>query len=235
MKLAVVTGWSRGLGAALCARLTEAGFHVIDFSRSAPHPFSTRVDLASPSDARERVQQAISSITAEQCQEVLCFNNAGTLLPIGPTWTKDTSGIIDNIHTNFTSAILVLTEVIQHFRSVPGRKIIVNISSGAALKGYAGWSLYCASKAGMEGYIRALAVEESLQPHPFTPISVDPGVMDTAMQVSIREASPHDFPEVARFIKRKNDGGLAPADEVAKAILKLVLGEKLESGRRYEV
>ena len=112
--------------------------------------------------------------------------------------------------------------------------MIVNVSSGAALKGYAGWSLYCASKAGMEGFIRALAAEERHQEHPFLAISVDPGVIDTEMQASIRAASVTDFPDVERFIRRKSDGGLSSPQSVADAILRIVSSPGLVPGQRYE-
>lgn len=110
----------------------------------------------------------------------------------------------------------------------------MNVSSGAALKGYAGWSLYCASKAGMEGFIRALAAEERHQEYPFLAISVDPGVIDTEMQASIRAASVTDFPDVERFIRRKNEGGLSSPGSVAGAILRIVSSPELVAGQRYE-
>src|SRR5690606_17031869 len=123
----------------------------------------------------------------------------------------------------------------RHFRHSRGRKVIVNVSSGAALKGYAGWSLYCAAKAGMESFIRAIAVEEKFQAHPFIPVSVDPGVIDTDMQALIREALPSDFPEVERFRKRKAEGGLAHPDAVAKGIIAVATRQDLEAGVCYDL
>lgn len=161
-------------------------------------------------------------------------NNAGTLAPIGPAWSKPTTDVLHNIAVNFTSPILIIQELVRHFRRAPGRKLIVNISSGAALKGYAGWSLYCASKAGLDSFFRALAVEERSQANPFTAITIDPGVIDTDMQTQIRAASAEDFPEVARFIRRKEAGGLLPAHRVAEAIVRLTSRTELEAGARYD-
>lgn len=233
MRIAIVTGASRGLGEALCLRLRDSGYEVVDFSRTAPHPFSTPLDLSSPATASHAASVRLSSMDPRACSELLLFSNAGTLWPIGPTWRKPRPDVVANLSVNFVSAIAVLTEAIRHFRDSSCRKVLVNISSGAALKGYAGWSLYCASKAGMEGFVRALAVEEQHQACPFIAVSVDPGVIDTDMQSLIRATSAFDFPEVERFAKRKHGGGLAAPDAVALAIIKLVNQTELNSGTRY--
>jgi benzil reductase ((S)-benzoin forming) len=234
MRLAIVTGGSKGLGNALCLQLASAGYQVLEFSRSAPHRFSSRVDLAVPAEVPRAVVAALAAIEPRACTELLVFNNAGTLAPIGPAWQKASEHLLANLNANFSSAVLVLAAVMQHFRETPCRKLIVNVSSGAALKGYAGWSLYCASKAGMEGFIRAIAAEEQFQQHPFIAVSVNPGVIDTDMQAAIRAMSTADFPEVERFKRRKLEGGLATAESVAAAIIRLLSNRQLEPGERYD-
>jgi len=234
MRLAIVTGGSKGLGKALCLQLEVAGYRVLELSRSAPHHFSSRIDLAVPAEVPPAVAAALAAIDPRECTELWVFNNAGTLAPIGPAWQKATQDLLANLNINFSSAILALTAVMQHFRETPCRKVIVNISSGAALKGYAGWSLYCASKAGMEGFIRAIAAEEQLQEHPFIAVSVNPGVIDTDMQAAIRATSASDFPEVERFKRRKREGGLAAAESVAAAIIRLLSDRQLQPGGRYD-
>ena len=86
----------------------------------------------------------------------------------------------------------------------------------------------------MEGFIRAVAVEEQTQPHPFLAISVDPGVMDTGMQALIRATPQEDFPEVARFVSRCEAGGLAAPDAVAEAIIRLISFDALQPGGRCD-
>jgi len=235
MRLAILTGGSRGLGLALCETLAERGYRILEFSRSAPHAYSTRVDLSSPSDSHRIAAAAITSLGGEHVEELLVINNAGTLEPIGPASRKEPAAMLANLNTNFTSAILVLTEIVSHFQGTACRKVLANISSGAAQKGYAGWSLYCAAKAGMENYIRALALEQQGEPHPFIPINVDPGVIDTEMQASIRSSSAADFPERERFVKRKEQGALVPPVEVAAAVCRILELPSLSYGARYEV
>jgi benzil reductase ((S)-benzoin forming) len=235
MRCAIVTGGSRGLGDALCRRLVDDGYDVVEFSRGAPHEYSLKVDCANPHATAETVAARLQSIKPDDCTELLVFSNAGTLSPIGPTSRKEMGSVTESLNVNLLSAIAILTECIRHFRDAKCRKVLVNISSGAAQKGYAGWSLYCAAKAGMEGFIRALAVEEQHMGNSFVAISVDPGVIDTDMQACIRGTSAADFPDVERFIARKANGGLAAPDAVAAAIVDLVSRYDLRSGGRYEV
>ena len=234
MKLFIITGGSKGLGRALCEQFMARDNKILEFSRSAPHEYSIRTDLADPEQSRLTVANAIASIDSSQLEELIVVSNAGTLEPIGPTSSKSYSNLIKNMNTNFVSAVLVLTGVIAKFQAAACRKVIVNISSGAALRDRAGWSLYCAAKAGMENFIRSLALEQQARLQPFIPINIDPGVIDTEMQALIRGTSPSDFPEVELFIQRKNQGLLVPPDKVAAAILRILEQGSLSSGERYK-
>lgn len=235
MRVAILTGGSKGLGLALCEMLAERGFRILEFSRSAPHSYSVRADLSLPEDCLHIAARALASLGGGSIEELLVINNAGTLVPIGPTSRKARAASIANLNTNLVSAILILTEIVGHFQAVSCRKVLANISSGAALKGYAGWSLYCAAKAGMENFVRSLALEQQTEPHPFIPINVDPGVIDTEMQAFIRSTSASDFPDLERFIQRKERGGLMPADKVAAAVLRILMLPSLSYGARYDV
>jgi benzil reductase ((S)-benzoin forming) len=233
-RLAIITGGSRGLGRALCEQFLARGFQVIEFSRTAPHAYSVRVDLASPESCRAAVAHAIASVDLKTLQELVVVNNAGTLDPIGASSQKPSAAVLANLNINFTSAIMVLAELTAKFQSAPCRKVLANISSGAAQRGLAGWSLYCASKSGMEAYIRALAIEQEGEPHPFTAININPGVIDTEMQAMIRASSAADFPDVDRFQQRKEQGALAAPADVAAAVLRIVASPALVGGGRYE-
>ena len=191
MKIAIVTGGSRGLGCALCKALVRRGYSVLEFSRTAPHLYSVSLDLSGPADAYQIVATSLLSIPLEDLEEILVINNAGTLDPIGPSSKKPVEVVLANINVNFTSSIVLISQIIARFQAVPCRKIVTTISSGAAHKGYDGWSLYCAAKAGMEGYIRALALEQPREQAPFIPIIIDPNVIDTDMQLAIRAVTLH--------------------------------------------
>jgi benzil reductase ((S)-benzoin forming) len=233
MKLALITGGSRGLGLALCEQLLAEEYQVVEFSRSAPHVFSIQTDLADPEKSRLVVLKTIQAFEPAQLERLVVINNAGMLNPIGPTSQQEAGAVLNNLNANFTSAILALTEVIRRFQAASCPKLVANITSGAALKPRFGWSLYCAAKAGMENFIRVAAIEQQAQPYPFKLVNIDPGVIDTEMQALIRATDASDFPDLQLFIQRKEQGLLASPQKVAGAVLKILALPDLASGGRY--
>jgi len=235
MKLAIVSGGSKGLGAALCSQYAGAGWQVTEFSRSAPHAFSVPTDFSSPETMAQIVDQALTPLAGKQWEEIVVVSNAAALGPIGLASRKAAVDIIGHLNTNVVSAILFMARVMAAFQRHACRKTLVNISSGAATKGYDGWSLYCASKAGMENFIRSVAAEQARDPHPFTAINFGPGVIDTGMQASIRMASVEDFPDVGRFIDLKKTGTLRSPGEVASTLIHVAALPDLRGGMSYSV
>lgn len=232
MKLAIISGGSRGLGAALGQQYAAEGFQLLEFSRSAPHPFSVACDFAQPHEVATTVAAHLAPLAASpDLDELVIISNAAMLAPIGPVSHKDPAAIQANLNANFVAAILFLREAVSAFQASPARKNVVSISSGAATKGHAGWSLYCAVKAGLDNFMRALALEQAQEPHPFRALSIDPGIMDTAMQADIRASTPADFPSVARFHAFQRDGALRSPAVVAHAIRTIIGGEHA-SGER---
>jgi benzil reductase ((S)-benzoin forming) len=220
--LAIITGGSRGLGAALCEEYQNRGWTVLEFSRSAPHQFSVRVDLSEPSVASEVFTGTLRSAAVEKWDEVVAISNAAVLGPVGPVENAHLDEVISNLNTNLVSAILFTRAFVAAFQDRDCPKTVANISSGAAAKGYAGWSLYCASKAAMENFVRSVALEQSARRHPINAISVNPGVMDTDMQAAVRASSIEDFPALDRFLGLHRDGLLNTPAAVAARIADVV-------------
>lgn len=235
MKLAIVTGGSKGLGHALCDELIHQGYRIIEYSRTAPHPWSVPVDLAQPESAREKIAASLQQLPVDGYEEIVVINNAATISPIGPTSKKSFSDVVSNIATNFSSPIVALSLIMAHFQNTQCRKVVATISSGAARKSYYGWSLYCAAKSALESYFGALALEQEREQFPFIPIIIDPNVIDTGMQETIRKTAHADFPDVERFQRRKDEGRLVPPNVVAGQIMRIIENKSLVSGGRYEV
>ena len=234
MKLAIISGGSKGLGHAIAEKLIVDGYQVVEFSRSAPHAYSIKLDFSAPDLMLPALSANLEALAAKQWDEIVVVSNAASLSPIGPTSKKNSMAVLANININFTSAILFMSEVIKHFQSHPCRKVLASISSGAALKAYSGWSLYCSAKAGLESYVRTVAVEQENETSPFVMLNVDPGVMDTDMQSLIRSSHKDDFPAVDYFIHRKESGELRTPDQVAIGVVK-ILHSDAKSGTRIAV
>lgn len=235
MSFTFLTGGSRGLGLAIAEQLVAEGLALIEFSRSAPHPFSVRADLADPIGCRRAVLGALQSVPpAQLAGGVTVIHNAGLVTPIGPAGQADEAAVLANLNTNFSSSLLALAALVQALQALPVRKRLLNISSGAALRPIAGWSLYCAAKAGMEHWIRSLDQEQRRQAHPWTAVNVNPGVMDTGMQADIRAADPAAFPDHALFVQRHASGGLQAPAAVAARVLAIARRDELVGGERYD-
>lgn len=234
MKLAIITGGSRGLGAALAAQWKSNQFKVVDLSRSGISADSVKVDLSQPETLKDIIPELFASLANESLEEVLFFNNAGMINPVGIVSDKPLDEILVNINVNFTSAILIMRHFIDAFQAVDCKKTIINISSGAALRGIYGWSLYCGAKAGIENFVRTLAVEQNEQPNPIHLLNVGPGIIDTGMQADIRAVDAKHFPGVNQFIGFKEEGALRQPEEVSNAI-KNILDSNQENGSRHDI
>jgi benzil reductase ((S)-benzoin forming) len=235
MKLAIISGGSKGLGEKLCEQYLALDFEVIEFSRTAPHAYSVTIDLASANDTSQIVSEALTPLAQREWQEIVVISNAGILNPVGPASKKDVESVIASLNTNFVSGIVFMTEVLRYFQQHSGKKTLASISSGAALGERAGWSLYCAAKAGLEHFIRSVAKEQDAESQPFKVVNVDPGLIDTGMQSVIRQSSIEDFPSLEQFKHRKDMGLLASPVKVAEAIVRIIEVSNAANGERIKV
>lgn len=168
MRLAIVTGGSRGLGLALCRALVARGYRVVEFSRAAPHSFSVSVDFADPRRSQEIVARTIEPLVTQPVERLVVIGNAATVGPLRPLSSISSDEAIASLNINVVSPVLCLGTIVAAFQQdVPCQKTLAFISSGAATKAYAGASLYCAAKAAMEQVVRALALEQQNQKYPF--------------------------------------------------------------------
>lgn len=234
MDVVVVTGGSKGLGAALCDEYLSRGWRVIEFSRSAPHRYSVQLDLADLGRAAEVFAETFAALASADCREVVAIANAAVLGPVGPTATLHPSEIAAAMDVNVTASIVFASEFTRAFQLERCEKTFVHVSSGAAVHAHAGWSLYSAGKAAIEQFVRVMAAEQAGQPQAIRTFSVNPGVMDTAMQAEVRSADRAGFPEVDRYIRLHEEGLLAQPRGVAAGIAELV-ASRPSPGETYAV
>jgi benzil reductase ((S)-benzoin forming) len=150
--------------------------------------------------------------------------------PVGPVQKASPQQIANHFDVNLVSAVLFARAYLQAFQDLGCPKTFVNISSGASVRPYAGWSMYSASKAAVEAFVRSVALEQAVQTHPIRAISINPGVMDTAMQATVRSASVADFPSLGRFVRLRQEGHLASPAAVASQIADIVSSRPVPGG-----
>jgi benzil reductase ((S)-benzoin forming) len=219
MHLFIVTGSSRGLGAALAQQLTQAGHTVIGLARRA-HPSLAieqwTLDLADPLPAAERLQAWLRANPAWQSATLI--NNAALLSEPGPLAATELPVLSASLRVGLEAPALLSRVFLAETAGVPVRRIL-NISSGLGRRAMAGSAAYCAVKAGLDHLSRALALEEP----GVGVVSLAPGVIDTDMQVQLRGADPARFPEQSRFQGLKDDGQLQTAEASAQAIVRFLM------------
>ncbi|HET7689367.1 MAG TPA: SDR family NAD(P)-dependent oxidoreductase [Nocardioidaceae bacterium] len=174
--VAVVTGASRGLGAALTRGLVDRGWLVVATARrpwTAPTGAVTVIgDVTDPSH-----RARLARVAADVGGAGLLVNNASTLgaSPL-PTLADVPVDVLDDVLFTNVVAPLALTQVLlPQLLSASGR--VLNISSDAAVEAYETWGAYGASKAALDHASRVLAVEQPT----LRVFAVDPGDMRTQL------------------------------------------------------
>ena len=222
MRLAIVTGGSKGLGQALCQLYREKNWQVRELSRSGHSDDSISCDFSDREQAAAIVNDAFGALASQPWERVVLFNNVADLNPIGPLDTSDPASWFRHIDINWASVVLTCGLFTQHFQQHTAIKYIAQISSGAARRDISGWSLYCASKAAMERFSGVMALEQGEQKHPIHSVVINPGVMDTNMQKLIRQQSSAVFQDVAQFRQLHEHQQLADPHQVAQACVRII-------------
>ena len=218
MNLYVVTGTTRGLGAALAAQLAaENGNELITLSRRAA---TIEVDFADAAATHAACEKLASRMRGGRYARAVLINNAGVVSPVGPLDAVNARELERNLQVNLVAPMLVTHAFLRATGNVPLRRII-NISSGAGRRPIFGWSAYCTAKAGLDMLSQVVALECESRGLAVEVVSLAPGVIDTGMQEVVRGASAEAFADVGRFREMKAQGVLRPADDVARDILRL--------------
>ena len=213
-KVAFITGTSKGIGKAIAQLLLNENYIVFGYSRTntIKHPnFTfTEIDLSD----LEKVQKL--TFPKFDNEEVLLINNAAAIGKIIPLSLKKDSEIINDYNLNIISPTILCARFINAF---DGKKIIINISSGAANSNIASWSTYCATKSAIDRLTCVIAEEKY---NNLTIFSFHPGIVDTQMQAEIRKADTNLFPLLSKFTSYYNNNELENTKIVAKKFLYII-------------
>jgi NAD(P)-dependent dehydrogenase (short-subunit alcohol dehydrogenase family) len=218
-RVAFISGASRGIGAGLAEHFAEAGMRLVLCSRSSPALAPSDSVLTGSFDIRD--EAALGDLTREAEARFgtidLWINNAGVLDPIAPIRDVDLDAFREHVDVNLVGVFLGSRCYVNHLRRHQRGGVLINVSSGAAWKPYAGWGAYCAGKAGVERLTEVIAEEE--RELGLRAYAVAPGVVDTAMQSLIRATPSDRFPDVERFHERKRTETFNSVRFVAEELL----------------
>ena len=238
MDILIITGGSNGIGKAIAQKYTSENYSVFSISRSkntdAKHQQIT-ADLSNISASIKAIQKVFSNIDSDKITSITLVNNAGSLGEINLLGNLESEKIQQTIQLNTTTPLVLSNEFIQLTKKLNCKKQIINISSGAAVNPYAGWSVYCTSKAALDMTTKTIATEQNELKNGVKCVAVYPGVVDTNMQTTIRKTSETEFKNVQRFIELKENNELYTSEFVADKIFKIDISNALENGAIIDI
>ncbi|HEY6026459.1 MAG TPA: glucose 1-dehydrogenase [Pseudolabrys sp.] len=228
-KVVLVTGGSRGIGAAIARRFAAAGCRVAVGCRSITAAAEAVVrdigaagaqgvivtgDLARPEAARDMVAQAVATFG-----HIDVVVNCGGISEYRAFEASDPAFFHATFDTNVLGTIAVIQAALPHLTAPGGR--IINFSSGLATRPIPRSSIYTASKAAVAALSHALAKE--FGPRGITVNTIAPGVIETEMTARIlvergdsivamtplgRIGQPDDIAGIALFLASPDAGWL---------------------------
>jgi benzil reductase ((S)-benzoin forming) len=233
-KIVIITGGNKGLGEGLSKVYHKNGYRVFSISRSIKEKFYTAeqysCDLSNVETIKPTLTEIFSHLDATNTKKILLINNAGDLGTVNTIENINPKDINYTIQVNLIAPLILNATFIKLTNEFNCKKEIINISSGAAINPYESWSLYCASKAGIDMMTKVISKEQKHHENGVKIVSIYPGIVDTDMQSKVRNTPKENFKSIQRFIDFYNNGELSSPKEVAKKIYKLDKTGKLTNG-----
>ncbi len=223
MNIVIITGANRGLGLALAnyyigikGTLVISVFRELAKEHQKVNKYLLRFI---PFDLAHGLNKKVVNLFDKELmginpENILFFNNAAVVTPIGRIGTLDKNAIRQSLNINLVSQIELINFLASRFKEI----IIVNLTSGAANNPIDGWSLYSTGKAAMISFLKSFSKENNK----IKVLNFDPGVMDTRMQAEIRESN---FVEVKRFKDFSALNRLKKTEEVVFSLIKNISDE----------
>ncbi|HEX6942537.1 MAG TPA: glucose 1-dehydrogenase [Gemmatimonadaceae bacterium] len=218
-KVALVTGASRGIGAAIAERLAADGASVVvnyvraqreaeavaeRVRRAGVRALVAKADVSDPAQAARLVPEAVAQLGRLD----IVVNNA-VIIDAAPLGDIDPTRVRAGLATNVEGVIATVQAAIAHLPSPGGR--VINISSLAATHALAGMTVYTAAKGALDAMTRVWAKE--LGPRGITVNAVAPGPVDTDAMRENADAAMRAF-----FVERTPLGRIGVPGDIADIV-----------------
>ncbi|WP_410611188.1 SDR family oxidoreductase [Amycolatopsis sp. lyj-109] len=223
-RTAFVTGAASGLGRATALAFARAGAQValVDLSEDGLKETARLVTdsggqaLVIPCDvtSEDDVQAAVDHTVERFGSLDAAFNNAGIEQPVQPAAETAKDDWDRILGVSLTGAFLCTRAQIRHMLRQDGGGAVVNVSSGAGVKGFKGQAAYAAAKHGIIGFTRSAALDHAAAGIRIN--AVCPGIIDTEMIRRFGDTRPGGR---EGLIADEPVGRLGKPEEIASAVL----------------
>jgi len=210
----LITGGAGGIGTAIAQELIDLGHQVVSLDRVASRVASQSaiVDVADETAVTNAVREAADA--HDGIDGLVCAAGTVTESPVEDMSLADWRLVTD---VSLTGTFLATRAVLPYMKRKRHGKIVA-ISSGFGSKGYRNGSHYAAAKAGIEAFIKSVALEVAADG--ITANAIAPGPIETPFLDLVND--PERYPAIAKLIPMKRLG--KPADVAGAAVF--LLGEK---------
>ncbi len=231
LHLTLITGASRGMGLAMAEQLLRQGHRLLCISRNRCESLDAlarqlqtgltqwQADLADATPVATRLADWLAEQAAPEIASVTLINNAGVIPALLPLSGSEPLALARALRVGLEAPMLLTAAFLAATQSWTATRKVLNISSGLGRRPMASQSAYCAAKAGMDHFTRCLALDEAQQTNAARVCSLAPGVIDTDMQVQLRQASPDVFPDQHNFAQLKAANLLTSPHDAASRVL----------------
>ncbi|XP_030382202.1 sepiapterin reductase [Scaptodrosophila lebanonensis] len=249
----LVTGASRGIGREMALQLSKQmqteGSLVVLLGRSQQHLDETKTAIeqargtdnvklkvlsytlelatATATDFAELLKQSLQGVDIETFKRAIVIHNAGTVgdISLHAREIGDTKELTHYYHINFFSTVALNCEFMRVFRQLP--KLIVNLSTKAAVEPFASMAYYCTVKAARDMYFRVLAVEEPSEQT--LVLNYAPGAIDTQMTEQVQRDT-HNQELAAAFRQQRESKTMLTTEQTVLKFLNVLQAQKFKSG-----
>ena len=234
-RLALVTGTSSGIGAAVARELLQREWQVVGIARRAPALAHERyrhlaLDLSDVPAATAALEREFGARLAERAWERVGLVNNAAAAPAGRFQNLEAGELERSFALNVVMPLWLMGFAAKR---KPERAMlrVVNVSSGAAQRAFPGLAAYCSSKAALRMAGMAVAAEPD---GAIAILSYEPGVVDTEMQVAARSRPLEEFPGAEHFRRLHAEGKLVAPELPAADIVEFLQSastERFKEGR----
>ncbi|WP_096273714.1 (S)-benzoin forming benzil reductase [Paucisalibacillus globulus] len=248
MKIALITGVSKGLGESIAKLFLESGIHVLGISRNPNNRLGKIAqknnvnyqhypcDLGNISEIEKTVKKIKEDVERYSPTIFYLINNAAVVEPINQVTLIGNQELTNHFQINTLAPIILMNSMLQFSTNSNNAFIGVNITSGAAERPIYGWGAYCSSKASINMYTKTAALEQDTLKTGHKIVAFNPGIMDTNMQQTIRSSSKDSFIEIDKFKGYKENKQLRDTDTVGGILIDILNDEaSIENGKIYNV